>query len=253
MRDSFYDMIFKRKSFHIFTGVASEHISEDELKAIEEAYASFEPLYPDIRTGIRILPTQKVSLKRDAEYCVLIYSEKKDNYLLNAGYIGEQLDLYLTENHIGSLWFGIGKPDEEVWDGMDYVIMFSIHKVSDDSKYRKDMKKAKRKSLEEIWTGDDLGIANVTRFAPSACNSQPWLVDNKDGMLTVYRVRKPGKVGIMPAPKVAYFNGIDIGIYMCFLELCLRHEKIDFSRQLFVDPGDESEKTKVAEYCLLAK
>ncbi|MCQ2531051.1 MAG: nitroreductase [Lachnospiraceae bacterium] len=253
MRDSFYDMIFKRKSFHLFRGVGSDYITEDELKAIEEAYVSFEPLVPGIRTGIRIVPTKQVSFKRDPEYCILIYSEKKENYLMNVGYIGEQLDLYLVENHIGSLWYGIGKPDEPVWDGMDFVIMFSIHKVTDDSKYRKDMNRAERKDLEEIWKGDDLGIANIARFAPSACNSQPWYVENNNGLLTIYRMRKPGKVGIMPAAKVAYFNGIDIGIYLCFLELCLNHEKIGFHRQLFIDPGDESEKTKVAEYCLSKK
>ncbi|MCQ2512323.1 MAG: nitroreductase [Lachnospiraceae bacterium] len=250
MRDNFYDMIFKRKSFHLFRGVSSDHISGEERKAIEEAYISFNPLYPEIRTGIRIVPTSKVSLKRDSEYCILIYSEKKENYLMNIGYIGEQLDLYLVENHIGSLWYGLGKPDEPVWDGMDFVIMFSIHKVTNDSKYRKDMTRAERKELEEIWTGDDLGVANIARFAPSACNSQPWFVENKDGLLTVYRMRKPGRVGIMPAERVAYYNGIDIGIYLCFLELCLNHEKISFHRQLFLDPGDASEKTKVAEYHL---
>ena len=40
----------------------------------------------DIRTAIRIVPAAKVNFKRDAEYCILIYSEKKDNYLMNAGY-----------------------------------------------------------------------------------------------------------------------------------------------------------------------
>ena len=29
--------------------------------------------------------------KRGEEYCILLYSEKKDNYLQNIGYIGEQL------------------------------------------------------------------------------------------------------------------------------------------------------------------
>ena len=164
MRDSFYDMIFKRKSFHLFRGVGSDHISEAELEAMEEAYASFEPLCPEIRTGIKIVPTKQVSFKRDSEYCILIYSEKKENYLMNVGYLGEQLDLYLVENHIGSLWYGIGKPDEPVWDGMDFVIMFSIHKVTDDSKYRKDMNRAERKDLKEIWKGDDLGIANIERL-----------------------------------------------------------------------------------------
>lgn len=30
-----------------------------------------------------------------------------------------------------------------------------------------------------IWNGDNyLNIANIIRFAPSACNTQPWIVDS---------------------------------------------------------------------------
>ena len=46
----------------------------------------------------------------------LLYSEKKDNYLQNIGYIGEQLDLYLVSKNIGTLWFGIGKVKEKQLD-----------------------------------------------------------------------------------------------------------------------------------------
>ena len=149
----YYDTIFKRKSFHLFRDVGSDKVSEEELKSIEEAYKSFEPLYPDIRTAIRILPAKKVNFKRDAEYCILIYSEKKDNYLMNAGYVGEQLDLWLVDHNIGSLWFGIGKADEASYDGLGYVIMIAIHKVNDLSLYRKDMFKAKRKALARSGKG----------------------------------------------------------------------------------------------------
>ena len=100
---------------------------------------------------------------------------------------------------------------------MEFIIMFSIRKISDDSKYRKDMFKSKRKSAEEIWEGVQIpGVSDIVRFAPSACNSQPWLVKN-DGELSVYRYRKPGKRGIMPADKVSFYNRIDIGIFICFI------------------------------------
>ncbi len=244
-----YQMIFKRKSFHLFRGVGSEQINPEELKEIEAAYAGFESLYPDIRTAIRIVPAAKVNFKRDAEYCILLYSEKKDNYLMNAGYIGEQLDLYLVSRNIGTLWFGIGKPDIASCDGLDFVIMIAIRKISDETKYRKDMFKAKRKPLEETWDGDPLGVADIVRFAPSACNSQPWFVRSDGEKLTVFRYKKPGKRGIMPAAAVAYYNRIDIGIYLCFLELCLTEKGIVFSRQLFPDDaGDDVEYSKVAEY-----
>ena len=255
----YYDMIFKRKSFHLFRNVGDEKITSDELAEIEKAYRDFVPLYAEIRTAIRIVPAQTVNVKRDAEYCILIYSEKKENYLMNAGYIGEQLDLWLVKHNIGSLWFGIGKPDEPTCNGMDFVIMIAIHKVSDDTKFRKDCErnrngfdsrqpKAKRKPLSEIWSGDGLGVADIARFAPSACNTQPWYTENKNGELTVFRYKKPGKRGIMPAAAVSYFNRIDIGIYLCILEICLCKNGIEFERELFTDNGSEAEMTKVAVY-----
>ena len=246
MNAELYPMIFKRKSFHLFRNVGQDKIESAEIEDIKKAYASFEPLCPDIRTAIRVVPATEVNFKRDAEYCILIYSEKKDNYLMNAGYIGEQLDLYLVSRNIGTLWYGIGKPDEATCDGLDFVIMIAIRKVKDDSKYRKDMFKAKRKPLEEIWTGDTLGIAEIARFAPSACNSQPWVVNNDGTELIVQRYRKPGRIGIMPANMAFYFNRIDIGIFLCFLELCMAEKGIVISRELFVDEKDQ-------EYSLVAK
>lgn len=247
---NYYDMIFKRKSFHLFRNVGSDRITDNELEEIRNAYPSFEKLYPDIRTDIRIVPASKVNFKRDAEYCILIYSEKKDNYLMNAGYIGEQLDLWLVAHHIGTLWFGIGRPDEPSYNGLEHVIMIAVRKVRDDAKYRKDMFAAKRKPLEEIWSGDDIGVAGIARFAPSACNSQPWYVENTEEKLTVFRYRKPGKRGIMPASAVSYYNRIDIGIYLCILEICLRKKGLSFDRKLFTDAGGDEEYTKAAEYVM---
>ena len=89
MKEQYYEAIFKRKSFHLFRNVGADRISPEELADIEKAYADFEMLYPDIKTAIRIVPASKVNFKRDAEYCILIYSEKKENYLMNAGYIGQ--------------------------------------------------------------------------------------------------------------------------------------------------------------------
>ncbi len=248
MDKSLYEDIFKRKSFHLFRNVGTDKIEHNELEEIEHTFNSFDSLYPEIKTAIRILPAAEVDFKRDAEYCILIYSEKKDNYLMNVGYIGQQLDLYLVHHNIGSLWFGIGKPDKETYEGLDYVIMIAIHKVNDPSLYRKDMFKAKRKPLDQIWIGETLGIAEIARFSPSACNSQPWFVKNENGTLTVSRYKQPGKRGIMPAKAGSYYNRIDLGIFLCILELCMAHNNIDFERTLFIDDGADREYTKSAEY-----
>ena len=247
---TFFDMIFKRKSFHFFRNVGNEPISGAELDDIQNAYSEFVPLNPEIKTAIRIVPENQTNCKRGGEYCILFYSEKKDGYLQNIGYLGEQLDLYLVSRNIGTLWFGIGKTKEDSFEGMEFVIMFSIRKISDDSKYRKDMFKSKRKSAEEIWEGVKIpGVSDIVRFAPSACNSQPWYVKN-DGEISVYRYKKPGKRGIMPADMVLFYNRIDIGIFICFMDICLEHRGIGFEKKLYPDDGEDKELVLNAVYRL---
>ena len=110
MNKNLYEMIFKRKSFHLFRGIGNEHIRDDELKDIENELTRLKPLVDDIKVKTKIV--KKESILRGQEYCILFYSEKKDNYLQNIGYLGEQLDLYLVSKNIGTLWFGIGRPDD---------------------------------------------------------------------------------------------------------------------------------------------
>ena len=250
MDSRLYPMIFKRKSFHIFRNIGS--IDTHELQCIEEAYKTFTPLVSDIKTAIKIVPAEETTCKRGQEYCILLYSEKKENYLQNIGYIGEQLDLYLASLGIGALWFGIGKPDEPTYNGLDFVIMIAIAKVADD-KFRKDMFKSKRKPIDEIWNGEHhREIGKIVRFTPSACNTQPWKVTAEEKSLTVYRYKKSGKRGIMPVDKVAHYNRIDIGIFLCFLDLCLMENRIGFERELFTDnTKDDCEEVLTAKYTLL--
>ena len=175
----------------------------------------------------------------------------KDNYLQNIGYLGEQLDLYLVSKNIGTLWFGIGKVEEPSYNGLDFIIMIAIKKIDGEKKFRKDMFKSKRKALEEIWINKTIeGVSDIVRFAPSACNTQPWIVENEGSSLKVYRYKKPGKRGIMPADRVSYYNRIDIGIFLCFLDLCLNHQNIKYEHTLYFDDGSDEEKLLALVYHL---
>ena len=239
-----YSQIFKRKSFHIFRDTGM--ISDKELSALKEYIQTVSPLDPDIRTEITVVREEETTCRRGAQYCILFRSEVKDGYLRNIGYIGEQIDLYLSSVNIGALWFGIGRPLSD--DGPEYVIMIAIAKMP-ENRFRKDMFKAKRRPMEEVWQGETYPFADIVRFTPSACNTQPWLIESNNGELKVYRYKKPGKRGIMPKDKVTYYNRIDIGIYLFMLETCLEHDGYAFERQLFSDPGDpDAEKTLNAVY-----
>ena len=52
----------------------------------------------------------------------------------------------------------------------------------------------------------------------------------------------------MPKDRVIYYNQIDIGIFLCFMELCLEHNNLDFDRTLFVEEDHENEKNLTAVY-----
>ena len=251
MNEKLYDMIFKRKSFHLFRDIGNVKINQNEIDEIINAYQTFTPLYENIKTKILIVPNDKTTCKRGQEYSILLYSEEKDGYLTNIGYLGEQLDLYLVERNIGTLWFGIGKVEKEKLENYQFVIMIAIAKIDSETKFRKDMFKSKRKPIEEIWMGNTIsGVSDIVRFAPSACNTQPWIVENVGDKLNIYRYKKPNKRGIMPKDKVAFYNKIDIGIFLCFLELCLIHNKINFERTLLKDDKDDLEKVLVTTYYL---
>ena len=245
---NYYKQIFKRKSFHFFK--EREEISDNEIKDLNEFIKNVKRLDNDIKTNIIIVPEQETTCKRGGQYCILFYSEKKNEYLRNIGYIGEQIDLYLASQNIGALWYGIGKPQNMQIEGLDFVIMISIAKMPEE-KFRKDMFKSKRKPLSEIWNGNTLGVAEIVRFTPSACNSQPWIVENTGEELLIYRYKKPGKRGIMPADKVRYYNKIDIGIFLFFLEVCLENENYSYEKVLYEDVTDDNvEQTLIAKYLI---
>ena len=84
MDKELYEMIFKRKSFHLFRNIGSEHLTDEELKDIENKFKELKPLVSDIRVDLRIV--KKSSVFRGQEYVLMLYSEKKDNYLQNIGY-----------------------------------------------------------------------------------------------------------------------------------------------------------------------
>lgn len=241
-----YNQIFKRKSFHLFKN--TEVINDDELYEIKNFIKNIKPLDINIKTEICIVDENETTCKRGGQYCILFYSETKDEYLRNIGYIGEQIDLYLASLNIGALWYGMGKTEEKQINELDFVIMMSIAKVPEDM-FRKDMFKSKRKTIEEIWSGEILDFAQIVRFSPSACNSQPWFVENIDDKLKIYRYRKSGKSGIMPTDKVLYYNRIDIGIFLYILEICLENDNYYYERKLFADESEDNrEFILVAEY-----
>lgn len=239
----YYEMIFRRKSFHRFPETG--RLSSSQCAQIERQLTFLQPLVPGIHTAFQLVPWEKTSCKR-GEWCVLVYSENKKHALLNAGYMAEQLDLFLASQNIGACWYAMGKTGQACPPGLNFVIMIALGKA-EEADFRRDYTKAKRKPLCEIWTGTPRpSLSSVVRYAPSACNTQPWWVESQDDGLSLYRIQ--GKRGLMPQDRAWFYNTIDMGIFMLFMELCLDHEHIAYRRVLAPEPIERQQKTLTARY-----
>lgn len=243
--DNLYDMIFKRKSFRRFDNSLS--LSSDELNKIEQQLKEIVPLLDEIKVRYRIVRREETTCKR-GEYCLLVYSEQKEKYLLNIGYTFEQLDLWMASQNIGVCWYGAGKTDKLQYEGLDYVIMLAFGKGRQEE-FRKDYKKAKRKELEKIWSGPHIpNVTEVVRFAPSACNSQPWRIFYQDKTIRIFRSTEVKS--IFPKEKLLIYNCIDMGIFLYFMEMALNHEQYEFERKLCEKENSNDKEMETARYTI---
>lgn len=225
-----YEQLFRRKSFHRFTK-PFKPLSTEQLDTVKQYFSLCEPLVQDIRTLLRIVPVGQTTC-RQGEYALLLYSERKDGYLQNIGYLGEQLELHLAKENIGTCWYGMGKPKEREYEGLHFVCMLCIAN-QDEGSFRTKDSLLNRLEAKGIWEGEDMHLlASVVRMAPSACNTQPWLVKEQNNTLSVHRVFR--KRGIIPPSLVPYYQSIDIGIFLLFLEVAMEQAGLPYKRTLLL-------------------
>ena len=239
-----YNMIYKRKSIRKFDSNLS--VSDVEMDAIKNQIKNLNPLISDIKTKFEVVKRSETSAKF-GEHSLLVYSEKKENYLTNVGYMLEQMDLFMATMNIGACWYGMAKPKVDVGEGLGYIIMLIFGK-SKDSDFRQDFSKCKRKSQSEIFKGDfDEKVLDLLRYAPSAMNSQPWKASFENNKITVYRDAKAKS--IIPFVTLTYYNSVDMGIFLCFLEILLSENGYKFERSISSDINKNKEELiEVANY-----
>jgi nitroreductase len=222
----YYPLIFKRKSVKKYD---QTQIDERALEEISNQLKNLKPMYDDIKTEVKIIPLDQVETKKkQAPHYIAVFSEPKGDYLVNAGYMLQQMDLFLSGNDIGSCWQGSPRPKEEVLKNSDleFVIVMSFgnpKKSKPEELHRSGASDFKRKSLSEISTVKGLDeVMEAARLAPSAGNSQPWFFTGDENMIHAYGP-KPYAVKEHKAPKVKKYNVISMGIALYHLQVALEH------------------------------
>jgi hypothetical protein len=75
---------------------------------------------------------------------------------------------------------------------------------------------------------------------------QPWRIRSEENKIQVFRTTNVNS--IMPQAKRPYYNSIDMGIFLCFLEIVLHKNSYKFERELFDIYNEDEEEIKIAEY-----
>lgn len=242
MMKEYLNTLYKRKSIRKYD--RNQHLSEAQIADCKVHFSHLIPLVPDINYHLEIVKREETTAKF-GEYCLLFYSEEKPFALLNAGYILEQIDLYLETQNIGVCWYGMAHTKYKTYQDMKFIIMLAFGS-SYPLAFRQNITEFKRKPVDEIWSGDfNEEVKNIVRLAPSACNTQSWRFVCSADQITVYR--NPNVRSIIPKSKLCYFNSIDLGIVLCFLDIALESKDYSFTRTL-IDQKSEEDFITIAKY-----
>lgn len=226
-----YEAIYVRKSVREFQ---KKQITEEDRSQIVEYMNTLVPLVEDVRWQIQIAEDEKEffglwKVKAPA-YLVFSCEDTDEAAYCNAGYLLEQLLLYLHTMDIGSCYQGGLKWKKSPDNGMHVLMIVAIGYGEKDIDRK--LQDFKRKPLNRIvkeredYSSDVLQILEAGRLAPSAMNMQPW-------SFVVYhnRIHVFVENGVLKKD-VLHTRLLDVGIAMCHMALAAEELWIDarFSR-----------------------
>lgn len=118
--------IFKRKSSRNYN---DKIITTDEINDLKDFIENAKHLNSSIKTDYDLLTKEEISTRMSwkSPMYIAIYSEESPNYKVNAGFIYQQVDLYLQSKGFGSCWIGMGKPKNPRKD-LKFVILIGFGK-----------------------------------------------------------------------------------------------------------------------------
>lgn len=212
-----YNAIFKRKSVRKYEMAPLE---EEKINRVLDFSKGVKTLDDGIKYELSFQSSEEVKslFAVKAPHYICFYSEKKEGHLANAGFILQQLDLFLSASGMGSCWVGMAKPPKEapqMRNGMEFVIMLAFGNAAEPV-HRESISEFKRNSLSEITAIKDADqLLEAARLAPSAANSQPWHIGGNAGELIISRK----KLNIIKSQLYGRLNQVDIGIALCHLWL----------------------------------
>jgi nitroreductase len=179
------DIIYSRKSIRRFY---QEKIDWEVIEEILQFANNLPMLVSGIKVEFKLVSNIETNqgfngpFAIKAPYYICLSSEKTEDYLLNAGYIMQQLSLYIESKELGTCYLGAASPGFGLKSTMkfDYVIALAFGKSKEPLYRDSDSSLAKRLPendlvvYKEEVSSDIHKLLEVARLAPSSYNNQPW-------------------------------------------------------------------------------
>ncbi len=238
-----YEAIIKRKTVRKF----EDRILPKEVIGDIVAYAdTVERLYDNIDINIEVVAGSK---KAKAPHYITIYSEEKEGYGENAGYVMQYMVMYLVSMGLGCCYQGSsGYAAKRDAKGRKKVIVVAFG-YADEECFRESIE-ASRHTQQDICTFKDTPNVNIdklieaVRMAPSSFNSQPW-------RMLVYKDSLHLFMKKAHLPVTAHYNHINIGIARANIDMTADSQWIDIvSKQI---PSFKDKKYNNLEYVISIK
>ena len=222
IEEELYQTIFKRKSVRKFEAAP---LDEATMSSIRSFISILRPMFPEIRTELKFMTSDEVRgmFKVNAPHYLGVFSEEKSAYAANAGFLLQQVDLFLSDKGIGCCWQGGPKPTKKVSseEGLEYVMMIGFGRPTEPI-HRNGVAEFKRGPVLDIT--DIKGsepILEAARLAPSGMNNQSWYFTGGNGIIHAHSAK---------SLVLDSMNRVNVGIALCHMWLAANHEgkKVEF-------------------------
>ena len=199
-------------------------IDDNNMEHLLRFAKSLPMLFPDIMVEFKVLDcTNEDNIKLyfngiqpfkvKAPYYLILSSTTDNGYYINAGYLMEQVSLYLTTKGIGSCFLGAVKLSDEVSipSSMEHVITLAFGESK--SNICRTSGKVRRLPEEDTVTYKEEVNESVKtiikggRMAPSSMNSQPWRFVAYKNRIHVFC-----KKNMLDSSRLSRLKLIDIGV-----------------------------------------
>lgn len=228
-----FDSISRRKACRKYI---AEPLSEKQLEEIKTALNTFKPLYPNTPLNYRFASETKGVFHVKAPHYLIISGQGKKGEEENAGFIGQQLMLWLNSHELGGVWLGASKDATKKRSDSDIIVL--AFGKPEGSPHRT-ISEFKRKHISEITNSPNDECIKAVHLAPSGINIQPWYLEKTRGKLLIYRQL------LKPPMSLAYkLIRIDIGIALCHYAVACEH----FGKSFHLHLGGNAETKKGYEY-----